>query len=193
MAFELILNNVKEQIQLTEEEQELFASKLKPDSIRKKEYLLQAGNICHYQYFITVGCLKKYYINEEGIERIFRFAAENQWVGDVNSFWPKTPTTFNIIALEDSEIVKLEKANLEQLFNEIPNLERYFRILGIKEQQLQQRRIKQSLSCSTKERYLDFRQDYPDLELRISQKEIASYLGVTPQFLSKLRGQLTPP
>lgn len=192
MSFKPILDDVKGQVQLAEEEQKLFVSKLKMNEINKKEYLLQANTICRQQYFIVKGCVKKYYINEEGIERIFRFATEGQWIGDVSSFWSETPTTFNIIALEDTEFITLEKADLENLLQKISKLERYFRVLGINEQKLQQRRIKQSLSCSAKERYFDFRQDYPDLELRISQKEIASYLGITPQFLSTLRGRLTP-
>ena len=182
-----LVEDIKKNIKLLEKEINLLLSLVDEKKIKKKEFILQSGNICRYSYFLKKGCLKKYYINEEGKERIFEFATENQWIGDQDSFWRMSTSIFNIIALEKSEIIQISKSNMELLLEKLPKFERYFRIVGNNSLGKYQRRVKQSLSCSAEERYSDFRNDYPGLELRISQKDIASYLGVSPEFLSTLR------
>lgn len=190
MDTQLILKNVSEEINLTKEETDYFVDLLHWKSVKKKEYLLRSGETCRYEYFIINGCLRSFYIDSEGTERLFSFSLENNWLFDDLSFWNQSPSILNFEAIEYSEILYIGKRELEKLFEQIPKFERYFRIIGNKIRTIQQKRIKQNLACNAEERLIDFREDYPGLELRIPQKYIASYLGVTPEFLSSLRNKL---
>jgi CRP-like cAMP-binding protein len=189
MDYNLILNNVQQYIQLNEKEIDIFISLLSFKKIKKKEFILNTGSICLNNYYVIKGCLKKCYKNTEGNERIFEFAIENQWITDHNSFWKQTPSSFDIEAIEDTDIIQLKRPNIESLLNQISKFERYFRLVGNNLIFKNERRIKQILSCSASERYKDFLQDYPNIDQRLSQRQIASYLGVSPEFLSSLRNK----
>ena len=189
MDYNSILNNVQQYIQLDEKEIDVLISLLSEKKIKKKEFILYSGSVCLNNHFVIKGCLKKYYINTEGKERIFEFGIENQWITDHNSFWKQTPSSFSIEAIEDTDIIQLKRSNIEPLLNQIPKFERYFRLVGNNLIFKSERRIKQILSCSANERYIDFLQDYPNIEQRLSQRQIASYLGVSPEFLSSLRNK----
>ena len=184
-----ILKNVQQYIQLNEQEADFFISLLSFKKIKRKEFILNSGRVCSNYYYVIKGCIKKYYINSEGKERVFEFAIENQWISDQNSFWMQTSSIFDIEAIEDTEIIQLKRTDIESLLTQIPKFERYFRLIGNDLLFKHERRIKQNLSCSAKERYKDFLQDYPNIEPRLSQRQVASYLGISPEFLSSLRNK----
>ncbi len=188
--YERIQKNLSRHIKLEEYEFELLQKKLVAKSYNKHAYLLQVGQICRYTFFVNKGLLRLYDIDDKGIEKNTLFAKEEWWVSDVYSFHSQKPGTYFLQALEDTEVLQLSKANLERLFLEIPKLERFFRILHINAFVAQQERVMHMISKTAEERYLDFISKFPNAELRISQKHIASYLGITPEFLSKMKSKL---
>jgi len=189
--FDPILKNISRHIRLSDEETKRFTSTLKVKNLRKRQYLLQAGDVCRFENFVSKGLLRAYTIDNKGAEHILMFAPEDWWISDLFSFLSDSPSAMHIDALEDSEIISIEKPDLEKLYIEIPKLERLMRILFQKAFVAQQQRILASISQSAEERYTSFIKRYPSLEQRIPQTQIASYLGVTPETLSRVRKQLT--
>ena len=185
----LILKNISRFIQLDPEESEYFISILKLKRLRKKQFLLQEGEICRYEYFVNKGCLRTYNIDEKGIEHNVQFAIEDWWIGDMYSFLTQTPARYNIDALENCELLYLGKDELEQLYIKVPKFERYFRHLLQNALVAGQQRITESMSMTADERYCNFIERYPLMEKRIPLKHIASYLGITPESLSRVRSQ----
>ena len=185
----LILKNISRFIQLDPEESEYFISILKLKRLRKKQFLLQEGEICRYEYFVNKGCLRTYNIDEKGIEHNVQFAIEDWWIGDMYSFLTQTPARYNIDALENCELLYLGKDELEQLYIKVPKFERYFRHLLQNALIAGQQRITESMSMTADERYCNFIERYPLMEKRIPLKHIASYLGITPESLSRVRSQ----
>lgn len=193
MQADLILQHIAKHIQLTQAESDFFVSLLQPKRIKRKGFLLKQGDICKAEHFITKGCLRTYTIDENGVEHILFFGIENWWVGDLYSFLTQTPASYFIDALEDTEILQITKENLDTLYESVPKFERFFRILLQNAFIAQQQRINQNLSYTAEERYLNFISKYPQLEQRISQKQVSAYLGITPVFLSMLRKKLATP
>ena len=191
MDVELILKNISRHIQLNEKEVEYFTSLLTERKIKRKEFLLKEGEINTHESFITKGCLRNYTIDEKGVEHIIVFSIEDWWTSDLYSFLTQTPATFNIDALEDTEVLQISKINLEKLFENVPSFERFFRIMFQKAFIAQQKRISDNLSLSAEERYDFFVAKYPQIEQRVPQKQVAAYLGITPEFLSMLRKKKT--
>ena len=156
--------------------------------------MLREGDICKYESFVTRGCLKTYYLDENGFEHIIDFSIEEWWADDLYSLLTKTASKSvaksNIKAIEDTEILQISKQNLELVYQKIPKFERFFRILFQNAYITQREQINQALAASAEERYLMFLKKKPYAEKRFTQKDIASYLGVTPQFLSVLRKKL---
>lgn len=187
MNFDLILKNIHKHIELDQAETDYFLSLLKTVQFKRKDFLLKAGEVCRYEYFILKGCFRTYTIDESGKEHIVRFGIEDWWIGDPYSFLTGQPSDYFIDALEDSEIVRISNSQMEELYKAVPKFERFFRILFQNAFIAQQYRIKQNLSDRAEERYLDFIRRYPNIEQRVSQKHVASFLGVTPVFLSVLR------
>lgn len=186
-----ILNNVNRFITLEKNEIELFLSLLKSKSYKKKEFILRNGEICKYEMFIVKGCVKNYTIDKNGFEHISMFAIEDWWTSDMASFVSQEPALYNIEVLEDTEVLQLSKPNLETLLNQIPKFEKFFRILYQKSLTTHIERNNQNISFTAEEKYLHFVRKHPKLEQRISQKNMAAYLGITPEFLSVLRKTLT--
>ncbi|MET3877870.1 Crp/Fnr family transcriptional regulator [Chitinophaga sp. OAE865] len=191
MKDELILKNIERHIHLEEEEINLLFSLLTSRTLKKKAFLLRQGEVCKTENFITKGCLRMYTIDESGLEHIVMFGVEGWWVSDLFSFFTGTTSDYYIDALEDTELLQISKPDLEQLYERVPKFERFFRILLQNAFVAQQRRINQNLSFTAEQRYLDFVRQYPQLEQRISQKQVAAYLGFTPVFLSMLRKKLS--
>lgn len=191
MSEDAIIKSINQYIQLNDVETNYFLSLLYPKTIKRKEYLLRPNDVCKYESFITKGCLRSYTIDDTGIEHIVMFAVENWWTGDLYSFLTQTPCSFIIDALEDTEVLQISKDNLEKLYEKVPKFERFFRIILQNAFVAQQQRINQNLSFTAAERYLYFIKKYPQLEQRIPQKQVASYLGITPEFLSMIRRKLT--
>jgi CRP-like cAMP-binding protein len=190
MKFELILQNVARHIHLDDTETDFFISLLQHKKLKRKDYLLKEGDICKTENFIVKGCLRTYTIDDKGFEHIVMFGIEDWWVGDLYSFLTHTPATYFIDALEDAEILQIEKENLEKLYEKVPKFERFFRLIIQNAFIAQQYRINQNLSFTAEQKYLDFIKRYPELEQRISQKHVSAYLGITPVFLSMLRRKL---
>jgi CRP-like cAMP-binding protein len=190
MNFDLLLTNVSRHISLNAEEIAFFTSLLRSKSLKTGESLLREGNICRHESFVVKGCLKTYYLDENGSEHIIDFSIEEWWADDLYSLLTQTPSKSNIKAIEDSDLVQISKPDLELLYQKIPKFERFFRILFQNAFITQREQINQALSASAEERYLLFMRQKPYAEKRFSQKDIASYLGVTPQFLSALRKRL---
>jgi CRP-like cAMP-binding protein len=187
--YEQILSNISKHIQLTDAEQTFFISLLKPRKLRKKQYLLQAGEVSRFEHFVSRGLLRAYTIDNKGQERIAMFAMEGWWVSDLYSFLTNTPATQHIDALEDAEVLSIEKPDLEKLYVEVPKFERFFRILLSNAFVANQQRVLATISQSAEEQYLAFIKKYPSLEQRIPQHQIASFLGITPETISRIRRQ----
>ena len=191
LDFTPILENVNTYIPLSKEESDYFVSLLKYRRLKKKQYLLQAFDHCKYETFVLKGCLKEYYTDyEQGKDHIIQFITEHTWTSDVESFIKGTPAMLNIEALEDCELLQIDYASLELLFQAYPKFERWCRIIFQEEYISFQDRILTHLSKSGKEKYLDFLEKYPGLMHRVPQHQIAAYLGVSAEFLSKIRKQL---
>ncbi len=183
----LILQNINKHISLSDTEKELFLSSIKSKTYSKKEIIIRQGDRCNHLYFVEVGSLRAYNINEEGRESTIMFAIQDWWITDMNAFTNKLPALLSIQAIQDSQLTIIEQNVLERLFKEIPKLERFFRIIFQKAYIREQLRVLDSISLTTEQRYSRFTKKYPNIVEKITQKQIASYLGVTPEFLSAVK------
>ncbi len=190
MSFDLLLANIARQISLTSEEVESFSSLLQHKTIESGGFLLREGEVCRYQTFITEGCMKIYTTDANGIEHITDFLVEEWWADDLYSFLTGTAAACNIKAIEKTSVLQISKSNLELLYTTIPAFERFFRILFQNAYIAQKNQINSILSVTAEERYRRFLKVKPYAEKRFFQKDIASYLGVTPQFLSGLKKKI---
>jgi CRP-like cAMP-binding protein len=190
MSFDLLISSISRHISLTKEEIDFFTSLLKSKSLANGEFLLREGDVCKYESFVIKGCLKTYYQDENGLEHIIDFSIEEWWADDLYSLLTQTPSKSNIKAIEDTDILQIGKTDLEQLYQKVPRFERFFRILFQNAYISQREQINLAISASAEERYLLFIKKKPYAEKRFSQKDIASYLGVTPQFFSALKKKL---
>lgn len=183
----LILDNIARHVALNSFEEQYFLSLLEYKAIKRKDMLLQAGKISKVISFVTKGCLRIYSADENGTEHVLLFAPEDWWCGDLFSFHTHVPATYNIDALEDTEVLQITSEKLEMLYIQVPKFERFFRILFQNGFIMHQKRIIAELTLTAEQKYAKFRKQYPNLERRIAQKHIASYLGITPVFLSMIR------
>jgi CRP/FNR family transcriptional regulator len=159
-------------------------------SFDKKHLLAEAGTSCNYQYFILEGSCYSYYINEKGDKKAIQFALENYWITDANSYFTDKPAVFDIETLEPTRAVMLNRQNLELLCDAFPLYDRFFRILIQNSLASLHYRIAKTNSENAEHRYVDFSQLYPQFVQRIPQYLIASYLGIAPQSLSRIRKEL---
>lgn len=183
----LLRQHLARYISLDLEEEQFFLSLLQFKTIRKRDYLIKQGEVCKYETFILRGCMRTFTLDDQGNEHVLLLAMEDWWTGDLYSFLTQRPSSYYIEALETCEVAQISKQDLDLLYEQIPKFERFFRILLQNAYIAQQDRIKQNLSMGAEDRYLEFQRRYPQLEQRISQKQIAAYLGVTPVFLSMIR------
>jgi CRP-like cAMP-binding protein len=186
----LLLLNISKHVTLTPEESQLFLSKTETHHFKAKSILLNTGEICKYSYFVNSGILRSFNINDNIVEHVLNFACEGWWIGDMYSLISQKPGNLFIEVLEDAEVVMLSKENQEQLYTEIPKLERFFRILTENSLVANQERLMDNLSLSAEEHFSKFCKKYPTLVQKVPQKQIASYIGVTPEFLSKMKSRL---
>lgn len=187
MNTDLLVSNISKYITLEPQEQEYFVSLLQAKKIRKRGYLLQEGDICNTSTFVTKGCLRGFTVDTNGNEHILSFAPEGWWIADMYSYITQQPGTQLIEAIENTEVLQLSKTHQEILFQKVPKFERFFRILVEKSLVSHQQRLIETMSMSAEERYATFQKRYPLLEERLPQKHIAAYIGVTPEFFSKMR------
>jgi CRP-like cAMP-binding protein len=181
---------VSKYIDLTEEQIEYFHSLLKHRTVKKKSFLLQEGEICDFEAFILKGCIRSYYLDKDGVETILLFAVEEWWVSDLTSFSERTPSNLFIETVEDSELLSIDYKSKTLLFEKIPAFERMFRLLVQRSLSVLQQRFYASVSQTAEERYLHFLEKYPLIAQRVPQHQIARYIGVSPEFLSKVRSTL---
>lgn len=168
----------------------LFISVLNEVSVKKGAFLLKPGTSVKHEYFVVKGCLKAYYIDSKGHRHIIQFAVENWWVGDFDAFYNQGPSNIYIEAIEDAQLLSINYKNLEKIYAEAPIFERYFRILITSAFIAQRKRILSAQEKNTQERYLEFCNAYPNIEDRVPNYDIANYLGVTPENLSRARKKL---
>lgn len=190
MELQPLLSYLSQYIVLSPEEEALFVSKIRIRKYLKGQFVLQQGDVCTHESFVLSGCLKQYHTDGSGHEHIVMFAIEDWWAGDLGSFITQSPSSFNLQCLENCLLAQLSSTDLEALYQAIPQLERFFRIIIQKAYIASQHRIVNNFSKTAKERYLQFRRQYPKIDQRVPQYMIASYLGITPEFLSKIRSQL---
>ena len=190
MDVTILLKNIATHISLNNEEEAYFVSFLQHRKIKKKHFLYQEGDINKFQAFVAEGCLRSYSIDRNGFEHVLQFAPPGWWIGDIQSIITQEPGTLYIDAVEDSEVLLLFKKDLEKIYTTVPKLERFFRILAENALATYQHRLIGNLSLSAKERYENFCRLYPSLIQCLPQKQVAAYIGVTPEFLSKMLNQL---
>ncbi|PSL24541.1 Crp/Fnr family transcriptional regulator [Chitinophaga ginsengisoli] len=184
---QLILKHVLKRIHLSAQEQEHFCTFLTVRKLLPRQYLLQQGEICKYESYVCSGFLRSFYVDDNGDEHTLHFAMEDWWISDSSSFIPQTPSRINIIAQEATVVLQIDRQGIEQLFTDIPAFEKFWRILNQQAMISQDQRILNSISMTGAERYEALIKKYPTLEQRLPQKHIASFLGITPVFLSQIR------
>jgi CRP-like cAMP-binding protein len=187
---EILQTYLQGKINLPEEQFKLWASLMHPLKIKKNEYLLREGEVSRQLAFVAKGCLRLYSIDAKGKEHILQFAPEFWWVGDMESFVRNTASLYFIDAIEDSEVLLMDHHSQQELFHRVPEAAMFFQELMQNRQAATQKRIIYSMSASAEERYLDFIKTYPSFVQRVPQHMIASYLGITPESLSRIRKQV---
>jgi len=192
-TIEPLLDYFEKSFRLSVEEKELIRAKFHSRLFRKRQYVLQEGDVCTQFNFVVRGCLRSYKIDEKGNTHILQFAAENNWINDLGSFHGLKPSLLNIDAIEDTVVLQISHDSLIDIYKHGPKFNLIFRVLVENAYIRLQERILQNISSSAEERYQSFIELYPHLINRLSQVQIAAFLGVTPEFLSKLRNIRSKP
>lgn len=182
-----IFTNIQKHISLSDLEKSYFSSFIESNEISKKELILKQGQTCKKIYFVASGSLRAFNINSQGKDSTVMFAVQDWWITDMYCFTNQKPALLSIEALEDSKLITLDFYALEALYHEIPKFERFFRILFQNAYIREQLRALDAISFTTEERYSRFVEKYPEIVQKTTQKQIASYLGVTPEFLSSIK------
>ena len=184
----LLQNIVAKGIDLDPDETELVKSVFHHKKYRKNQYILQQGDVARYENFVIKGIARIYLADDKGREHVVSFAPENWWVGDLYSYYAGKPTGFNIDCLEDTEVLQITRPDLDALCIRIPKMNIYFRLLYRGSVVASNNRVASSLYKTSQERYQEFIEQYPHIEQRVPNYQIASYLGITAQSLSRIRG-----
>ena len=182
-----LFENISRHVTLQPGDHDLIESLFKHRRYRKKQFLLQEGEICRTESFVISGCTRMYEVDSKGQEHVLQFGPPGWWVGNLYSFLSDTPSEYLIDCLEDSEVLQITRENMEMMFDKSARIERFFRIIIQNAFIASQKRVLTSLSKPAAERYLDFIKKYPQIEQRVADHQIASYLGITPQSLSRIR------
>jgi len=186
---QLLIANIERFITLTDEEKYMILSIMQSKKIRKRQYLIQEGDTSRHSAFVLKGCMRSYFVDTNGFEHILQFAIEDWWITDLMSTITGKPARLNVDALEDTEVLLLPREDQLELFEKCPKFEKYFRIITENGMISSQQRLLDNLSLPAIDRYNNFVQKYPLFAQRIPQTQIAAYLGITPEFLSKIRNQ----
>ncbi|MES2519256.1 MAG: Crp/Fnr family transcriptional regulator [Bacteroidota bacterium] len=187
---ELLKQNISSHISLSENEMEDFCKLFQSKIIQKKNFLLREGEVCKFEGFVTKGLFRVYHIDNNGFEQILYFAIENWWITDIDSFTNEKPSQLFIEAIEDSEVLLISKTDKELAYTNLPKIEKLFRIMTQKTHVALQRRMIDNLSKTADQRYQDFIEKYPQLFQRLTNLQIAAYLGISHEFLSKIRKKI---
>lgn len=185
-----LLTHISQFITLNKYEEELIANSFTIKELKRKEFYSKYNEKIDSLVFVNQGCLRSYLIDSNGIEKVLQFAPDQWWISDMTSILNNSPSTLCIQALEDSQILEIKRIDQLKLINSIPMLSNYFWKLGERAMSSYQQRLLDFLSLTAEERYIAFSLKYPTLVNTLAQKHIASYLGVTPEFFSKMRSNL---
>lgn len=186
----LLLENIAKHVSLNADEQERVLGLIQTENYKAKTILLKEGQICTHSFFVLKGVLRSYTVDENGVEHVVSFACPGWWIADMYSFLSQRPGQLYIETNEDSEVILLSKENQEKLYLEVPKLERFFRILIENSLVANQQRLIDNMSFTAEARYDKFTKKYAELVHCLPQKQIASYIGVTPEFFSKMKARL---
>ena len=186
----LLLKNIAKHVTLTPEEEERVLLLTEPQTFKAKTILLKQGDICTQSYFVTKGILRSYTIDENGVEHVVSFACAEWWIADMYSYLSQRPGQLFIEVNEDAEVIILTKENQEKLYTEVPKMERFFRILIENSLIANQKRLINNLTFTAEARYDIFTKKFNSILPYLPQKQIASYIGVTPEFFSKMKARL---
>ena len=185
--FDAFITYLNSKFTLTDEQAQMVIDVCKFKKVRKRQYLLQEGDMWHLNAFVQKGLVRTYRVNDKGLEHILQFSAENWWAGDRYSYLSATPARYNIDAIEDSEIVLIGKEDYDNLLEAIPAFNTFARMLLERTFVAAQNRIHADISFTAEEKYNDFLKTHPTLVNRVPQHMIASYLGLSPETLSRVR------
>jgi len=182
-----LAQHIRKFVDLNYSEELVLNQYIKSHKLKKKAYLLEEGEICRDLYFVEKGCLRMYFLNKKSVEQITQFALNGWWISDYFSFMDNAPSEYYFQAIEKSEIISINKSSFDELLEKLPQLERYFRLIMQKTLAASQLRTKYHNEMSKEEFYLHFSSSFPEFMQRVPQYMIASYLGLTPEYLSELR------
>ena len=187
MHIESLILYFESHLSLTEDEKQAVRKSFSEKRVKRRQYILQEGDVCRLNTFVVEGCFRMFLMDDNGKEHNLQFATENWWIGDIASYHSEEPSKLNIEAIENSIILQIEKEDQLGLFVDYPKFNRIFRIFTENALASYQKRVLQNISSTAEERYMDFLKTMPHLVNRISNVQIASFIGVTPEFLSKIR------
>ena len=189
-AKQKLINYIKERVSLNPHEEEHVKAQFLLKKLSKKEYFIQEGKECQFHGFIVAGTVRVFYIDPKGLEHVLYFGFPDWWVGDIASFHTNEPTHINVQAMEESWLLIFSKESIEQLFNEVPVIERLFRIMAQRTLSVLQKRFFLTVSANAEDRYKELIARHPGIEQLVPQHQIASYLGILPESLSRMKKQL---
>ena len=187
MSYQLLQENMQKNLEISPSELELICNYFKPIEVKKGGFLLQQGNICKFEGFVIEGCFRIFNVDDEGKENTLYFAVRDWWLMDIDSFMNQTSSKLNIQALEDSQVLIIDRVSKETLYNESPLVEKLFRIMSQKAVAAWQRRLIRNHSLKAKDRYEYFICAYPSIAEKLTDRQISGYLGITHEFLSKIK------
>ena len=185
-----ILDNIKRYVPLNLDDEKQFTSIIRTTKVKRRQFIVQPNFICSHQTYVLKGAFRSYFVNDKGVEYTIQFAIEDWFISDFNSYVNQSPASLFVEALEDSTVQQIAYSDVEELCNINPKFERFFRLVAQKSFAFSQRRVLSNLGNSAEERYLEFFNLYPLIVQRVPQYALASYLGMSPEFLSKIRKRL---
>lgn len=178
-------------MKVSDQEFEMIQSAFKPKKLRKRQYLLQEGDVCKYLSFICKGAMRQYSVDNKGVEHIVRFGIERWWMADYESFTTKIPCSYDIDAIEDTELLQISSEHLDELKAKVPAIDAMIEKMNQRSYVSHQKRIRSSISQTAEDRFSELMNTYPEFLQRFPQNMIASYLGISPETLSRIRKQMT--
>ena len=187
MSYDLLKQNIKKNLNLSPTELDRVCNYYKPIDVKKKEFLLTQGSICKFEGFVVEGCFRIFTLDKKGNENTLHFAARDWWLMDIDSFMHQTASDLNIEAIEDSKVLLISRQDKMTLYESLPIVEKLFRLMFQKGLVSWQRRLVRNHRFTAKERYFHFIETYPDIASKLTDKQIAGYLGIRHEFLSKIK------
>ncbi|WP_316780675.1 Crp/Fnr family transcriptional regulator [Pedobacter antarcticus] len=187
---DILFKHIQDKVSITEMDKELIKPFFIEKKLRRKQYLLQEGDVCKYLSFVSSGLIRTYNVDEKGDEHMSVFGWEGWWISDFNSFLSGEPSVFNIDAIEEAELLLISLSNYEALTLAVPVMDRYFRILYQNSLVTKEKRLMSSITHNAEEKYVQLVNSNPQIIERIPQNLIASYLGIAPETLSRIKKKL---